>query len=113
MNYSDRVRVIRREETGPGTFRWETIKASQVCRVEVLNALMSLIWGPGEDGAEVATQANLRLPKTYPQWPEPGYQMTDYRFTILNPTGFPEDLVFELKGKRILSNHILYLLEEV
>jgi hypothetical protein len=111
VNFTDRVQVFRRN---PGTQQvFEEIYASLACQFEVLSANMYAQWANPQDDFTV-TKANLHIPLTIPDLPEPGYLLQSYAIVPLSPKvgWLHEDglTTWTIETKRPTRNHVIYLL---
>jgi hypothetical protein len=110
VNFVDRVRVFRRI---PSSFEDEVWRDSLPCRFEVLSAAEYAMWAGSAENYEL-TKAHLHLPLTLPDFPETGYDFTDYTFEMLSPIlGWIRGQVkpkWQLGNKKFTRTHVTYLL---
>ena len=115
MNFPDSFQLQRREETGPGVYSWSIVFENYPCKFTVLDAFASMSWSGNSSLSATATNANLRVPLSLMDFPEEDYWLDDYRVVIQRPD-LPrmtenDDTTWDITGKRLVSNHILYLLQ--
>jgi hypothetical protein len=111
MNFPDRVRVLRRRTTPTGYVQ-DAVVESTPCRFEMLSAAMYTLWGDSA-GYQILS-ANMHLPLTITDFPEPGYDLVDYTIEVLWPKlGWIEAdglKTWKITNKRFTRNHVLYLI---
>jgi hypothetical protein len=131
LNYSARVKIRRRDTTFPGgsaTYTYYTIYESLPCTFEIINATQLATWqGVTTSGLYAVTNANIRLPKTLPDFPQIGvmngagtnpntnYALVDYDFQILSPdVGWIKangTNKWTIQAKRSFRDHYMYLIK--
>lgn len=113
MNFPDSFKLEHKVTAGESV-SWETVVENYPCRFTILDAFSTMSWA-GNNLSGSDTHANLRVPLTLIDFPEEGFWLDDYRVTIQRPflprMTETNDTTWDITGKRLVANHVLYLLK--